>query len=62
MVLSGTKSNSLPVMVGEGIDTGAKNLVNMGDITMIGQPVVASWVRLSKTASAGSERCKIYCC
>ena len=31
----------------------------MGDITMIGQPVVASWVRLSETASAGPSMVRV---
>ena len=59
IVLSGTKSNSLPVMVGDGIFTGAKNFVNMGDITMIGKPVIKSWVRLADTVNAGATRARL---
>ena len=56
IVLSGTKQNSLPLVVGEGIFAGAKVFAVLGELTLLGQPVAENWVRLGGTAAAGDTR------
>ncbi len=54
VVLTGDMDSSDPVLIGEGIFPGSKVIAVPGQLTLIGQSVASTWVRLQSTANFGS--------
>lgn len=55
ITVTGTKQNSIPVAIGNGIYPGSKVIVVVGTFNAIGTPVATTWTQLKASATVGSS-------
>ncbi|CAM9185240.1 unnamed protein product, partial [Ectocarpus fasciculatus] len=56
IILTGDKENSNPVLIGEGIFPGSKVIAVPGQLSLVGEKVENTWLRLANTATFGSTK------